>query len=150
MYDFITVHCSATQCLDEIDAKMIGGWHRKRNFNEIGYHFVIKKNGVIEKGRDLSKIGAHVKGHNMRNIGICMVGGVDENNKSVANFTPLQINNLRKLINCLKTTFFILDKNIIGHRDWSPDLNKNGKIESNEWLKDCPCFDVQKFIKGFK
>jgi N-acetylmuramoyl-L-alanine amidase len=31
---------------------------------------------------------------------------------------------------------------IKGHRDFSPDLNKDGKITSNEWIKQCPCFDA--------
>jgi N-acetyl-anhydromuramyl-L-alanine amidase AmpD len=34
-------------------------------------------------------------------------------------------------------------KEIIGHRDASPDLNGDGKITSNEWIKMCPCFDVR-------
>jgi hypothetical protein len=29
-----------------------------------------------------------------------------------------------------------------GHRDWSPDLDHDGKVEPHEWLKMCPCFDV--------
>lgn len=35
------------------------------------------------------------------------------------------------------------DAKIRGHRDLSPDLNRDGRITSNEWLKDCPCFDVR-------
>ncbi|MBP1594036.1 MAG: N-acetylmuramoyl-L-alanine amidase, partial [Bacteroidetes bacterium] len=31
---------------------------------------------------------------------------------------------------------------VTGHRDLSPDLNGNGVIESHEWLKQCPCFNV--------
>ncbi|MBB4042257.1 hypothetical protein GGR06_000016 [Bacteroides reticulotermitis] len=30
-----------------------------------------------------------------------------------------------------------------GHRDLSPDLNRNGEVEPEEWIKACPCFDVQ-------
>ena len=32
---------------------------------------------------------------------------------------------------------------VIGHRDASPDKNKDGRITSNEWVKMCPCFDVR-------
>ena len=33
---------------------------------------------------------------------------------------------------------------VCGHRDLSPDLNGNGEIEPEEWVKQCPCFDVSK------
>jgi N-acetyl-anhydromuramyl-L-alanine amidase AmpD len=31
---------------------------------------------------------------------------------------------------------------VVGHRDLSPDIDKNGKIERWEWIKKCPCFDA--------
>ena len=37
-----------------------------------------------------------------------------------------------------------------GHRDLSPDLNGNGEIEPEEWIKQCPCFDVAKEFEEFK
>ena len=39
---------------------------------------------------------------------------------------------------------------VCGHRDLSPDLNGNGEIEPEEWIKQCPCFDVAKEFKEFK
>ena len=36
---------------------------------------------------------------------------------------------------------------VIGHRDTSPDLNGNGHIEPEEYIKACPCFDVRKWLK---
>jgi hypothetical protein len=30
----------------------------------------------------------------------------------------------------------------MGHRDLSPDLDGNGHIEPDEWMKQCPGFDV--------
>jgi N-acetyl-anhydromuramyl-L-alanine amidase AmpD len=32
---------------------------------------------------------------------------------------------------------------ICGHRDLSPDLNGNGEIEPEEWIKACPCFNAE-------
>ena len=34
-------------------------------------------------------------------------------------------------------------KEVIGHRDASPDTNGDGKVTPNEWIKQCPCFDVR-------
>jgi uncharacterized protein HI_1494 len=35
---------------------------------------------------------------------------------------------------------------ICGHRDLSQDLNGDGTITPNEWIKDCPCFDVLSWL----
>ena len=34
------------------------------------------------------------------------------------------------------------DSWLYGHRDLSSDLNHNGEIEPEEWIKACPCFDA--------
>ena len=36
---------------------------------------------------------------------------------------------------------------IKGHRDYSPDLNGDGIIQRNEWIKECPCFEVSDKLK---
>ena len=38
---------------------------------------------------------------------------------------------------------------VCGHRDLSPDLNGNGEIEPEEWIKQCPCFEVAKEFNEF-
>ena len=40
----------------------------------------------------------------------------------------------------------ISQSRICGHRDLSPDLNGDGTISPNEWIKDCPCFDVWSWL----
>lgn len=35
---------------------------------------------------------------------------------------------------------------ILGHRDLSPDLNNDGKITPNEFIKACPSFDVATWL----
>lgn len=35
---------------------------------------------------------------------------------------------------------------VCGHRDLSLDLNGNGEIEPEEWIKACPCFDVKEAV----
>ena len=36
---------------------------------------------------------------------------------------------------------------VVGHRDLSPDLNHNGEIEPEEWIKECPCFDAATILQ---
>ena len=74
----IIVHCSATRENENFDVAEIRKWHVEgRGWSDIGYHFYIDLYGEIHKGRDISKIGAHCKGHNRNSIGICYCGGVD-------------------------------------------------------------------------
>jgi len=138
----ITVHCSATQNTATVTAERIREWHLEKGWSDIGYHFVIESNGKLKYGRTVDVNGAHVKGHNQNNIGICLVGGVDAMGNPSFNFDPLQMEQLRTVIKTLCWAFNIPRANVKGHRDWSPDLNKDGVISEHEWLKYCPCFEV--------
>ena len=51
--DSIIVHCSATKAGQDFTATDIDRWHRERGFNGIGYHYVIRLDGKLEKGRDV-------------------------------------------------------------------------------------------------
>lgn len=143
---YITVHCSASGPKANLTAKDIDKMHRAKGWLGIGYHYVIRKDGTVEKGRPDDQVGSHVAGHNTGNLGVCYVGGLDSSGKSADTRTPEQIASMIKLLKELKAKYPTVVE-IKGHRDWSPDLNKDGKISSNEWMKDCPCFDVSTFIK---
>lgn len=145
--DKITVHCSATKEGVDITADMIRGWHKAHGWSDIGYHYVIRLDGTLESGRPMSKMGAHVRGHNQNNLGICLIGGLDKNGNAKDTFTDAQYSTLRFLITKLIGSEGVKQENIKGHRDYSPDLNGDGKITSNEFIKQCPCFDVQSKLK---
>lgn len=127
--DYIVVHCSATPPDRDIGVKDIERWHRGQGYIAVGYHFVIKRDGVIEEGRPESVVGAHAKGVNESSIGICLVGGVDKGMKPEDNFTNDQMNSLATLIDMLQTRY--KDAEVIGHRD-VPNTNKA-----------CPSFDAK-------
>lgn len=131
--DFIAVHCSASVPDIKTDAKVIDRWHRQRGFLMIGYHYVIKTDGTVEKGRDEDSIGAHVENFNARSIGICLVGGVDKDQKPVKNYSDDQMVSLLALLKDLRIEH---PKAVIqGHRDF-PNV-----------AKACPCFDVKPWAK---
>lgn len=144
----IVIHCSATVEGQDIDIKLIDEWHRKRGFKKVGYHYVIKLDGEIQKGRAESEVGAHVKGHNFSSIGICYIGGLAKNMKPKDTRTAAQKNSLLSLIKGLKLRY--PDAIVLGHRDYSEDKNKNGIIEPFEWSKACPCFDAIIEYKDFQ
>ncbi len=141
----IVIHCSATAAGKPFRKKDIATWHKKRGFAEIGYHFVIDIDGTIEIGRSLEKNGAHVKNHNVGTIGICYIGGLDADGKAADTRTEVQKEALLELINKLRT-FYPQITAVKGHRDYSPDLDGDGIIEPNEYLKECPCFDVKAWL----
>lgn len=127
--DFIAVHCSATQPFSQIDAAFIDRLHKRRGWSRIGYHYVIKTDGTIERGREEKAEGAHVYGYNDVSIGICMVGGVDETGAPVNNYTPEQFASLQHLVNELLERYPAAT--VQGHRDF-PGVSKA-----------CPCFDAK-------
>lgn len=135
--DFIVVHCAATQPKSDIGAADIDRWHRGQGWQCIGYHFVIRRNGTIEEGREEDKIGSHVQNHNANSIGICMVGGVAADGKTAENnFTPEQFASLKQLVARLKTKY--QNAVVQGHRDF------------HGVAKDCPSFNVKDWAKENK
>ena len=139
--DTIIIHCSATPAGKKLEPADLVKMHRKRGFNGCGYHFYIRRTGEICDMRPVERIGAHCKGHNEGSIGICYEGGLDIKGNPKDTRTAEQKKALKYLIMTLKKEFPI--KEIAGHRDFSPDLNGNGTVEPEEWIKECPCFDVK-------
>lgn len=142
--DLIVVHCSATRSSADIGAREINQWHKDRGWSGIGYHYVIRRAGVIESGRAEAKIGAHAYGHNRHSIGICLIGGLNDEGDEVEGFerafTRAQRSSLITLVTNLRQTYPGAD--VQGHRDLSPDVDGDGIIERHEWLKSCPCFNA--------
>ena len=68
MKDAIIIHCSATRAEQDITAADIESWHRARGFWTIGYHYVIRLDGTIEPGRDVTLDGAHCMGWILFNL----------------------------------------------------------------------------------
>ena len=138
--NLIVVHCSATRADRDVTENDLEVCHRHRGFNGAGYHFYIRKNGDIKNTRPLEKPGAHALGYNAHSIGICYEGGLDVRYRPADTRTEWQKHSLRVLIRTL-----VMDYpgcRVCGHRDLSPDRNGDGRISPEEWVKECPCFEV--------
>ena len=144
--NLIVVHCSATKPTIDIGAHEIRKWHMAKNWSDIGYHNIIRRNGTLEHGRDLARSGAHAKGYNANSLGVCMVGGVDAYGKPENNFTGEQFATLRGYLDTMLEVF--PGSKVLGHRDLSVDLNEDGAITPDEWMKQCPCFDAKEWYYG--
>ena len=128
----IIVHCSATREGENFEVAEIRKWHLARGFNDIGYHFYIDLYGEIHKGRDISKIGAHCKGHNRNSIGICYCGGVEADGK-----TPKDTRNTeqKEALLCVLRTLKAMYPNAVihSHNDFAnkacPSFNATREYE---------------------
>lgn len=139
--NLIVIHCSATRvdrCFTEHDLEEA---HCRRGFEGCGYHFYVRKGGDIKTMRPLERIGAHVHDYNAHSIGICYEGGLDMKGRPADTRTTWQRHSLRVLVRTLLRDY--PGCLVCGHRDLSPDLNGNGEIEPEEWIKACPCFEVK-------
>lgn len=167
----IVIHCSATPSGRPLGqpggpsaAFVIDGWHAQRGFRRtdaaraafqpqlraLGYHAVIDVDGTAWPGRHPREMGAHARGFNAHTLAVCLVGGAERD----AVYTLAQWNRLRALVRLWAADFGIpqrrplnprdieLHGGIVGHRDLSPDLNRDGTVQPHEWLKTCPGFDV--------
>lgn len=125
----LIIHCSAVKPDQTSSASQIGEWHKKRGWKCIGYHYVIRRDGSIERGRPESMVGAHCQNHNQHSIGICYEGGLDANGKPADTRTPEQRASMRALLVELRQSY--PRALIMGHNVFDPQ-------------KACPCFDAAK------
>ena len=128
----IIIHCSATIEGQSITADTIDQWHKKRGWRGIGYHYVIGLDGLIEYGRMVDEIGAHVKSMNADSIGICYIGGLDADKEPKDTRTLEQKESLLDLLKTLKR--LRPAATIHGHNEFAN--------------KACPCFNVKKEYYG--
>ena len=136
----IILHCSATRTTQKYSFRQCKADHLKLGYKDIGYHYYITRDGQVHEGRPLWQVGAHCKGHNQHSIGICYEGGLDAAGYACDTRTKAQRHSMRALLERLTEQF--PSAIIMGHRDLSPDLDGNGHIEPDEWMKQCPGFDV--------
>ena len=132
----IAIHCSATPEGRDIDAATIRQWHKNQGWSDIGYHFVIKLDGTIERGRPESIRGSHVRGFNTGSIGVVYIGGVDSNQKPKDTRTQPQKEAMEQLVRDLVSAY--PGAKVLGHKD-HPNV-----------AKACPSFDAVAWWESVK
>ena len=95
------------------NAKQIGAYHVQHNgWRSIGYHWVVTEDGVGERGREDTEVGAHVGGFNQKSLGLCVAGHAD--------FVPWNQAQVDEVIRkCAQWCgmYRIPVENVIGHRE---------------------------------
>jgi len=129
----IIVHCTASYEGKDMTVEQIRRMHiKERGWSDIGYHYVVYRDGTVHIGRDVNISGAHCTGHNLHSIGVVYVGGLASNGKPKDTRTQAQKDGLLKLLRELKKLY--PKATIHGHREFAK--------------KDCPCFDAKKEYAG--
>lgn len=142
---YIVVHCTAGRDTQTVSGVM--ATFKARGWKNPGYHYLIDRDGKIHQLLPEESIANGTTGYNKNGIHISWMGGVDANLKPVDNRTVVQKIMLKTLVNRMMKKY--PNAKVCGHRDLSPDLNRDGKITPNEWTKACPCFDVRAEYKDF-
>jgi len=135
----IVIHCTATSPSATAQS-ILDGW-RKKGWTSNGYHWLIDRFGFTTRLQDDELVSNGVKGHNSRSIHLCYIGGLVKG-KPTDTRTLEQKETLKMLIDEYLVKY--PNSEVLGHRDLSPDLDKDGIVEPNEWVKSCPCYDVKK------
>lgn len=128
--DHIVIHCAATKPSMDIGLREIRMWHKQQGWLDVGYHFIIRRDGTVEEGRPIDVVGSHVKNHNSNSVGVCLVGGVDEKMKPEANYTDAQWASLVAVVSDLQAKY--PTASVKGHNEFDAG-------------KACPSFNVQKW-----
>lgn len=135
-------HAAASQCnVDDIDR-----WHKQKGYSCIGYHFFIKKDGTIYRGRQENAIGAHAYGSNHNSIGICFEGDFEKEY-----MTDAQVESAKELVAYLKNKYNI--SKVQKHKDVNntscPGKNFRFDEIANSTVKNTVTFaEVKNEVKG--
>lgn len=140
--DLILVHCTATPEGKDYTVDQIRQWHTApkekggQGWSDIGYHYIIYRDGSVHLGRDVDIMGAHCEGHNPHSIGVVYVGGLENiPGKKLAELPPkdtrTDAQRLALLDLLVKLKELYPNAEIAGHRNY----DKKGKL--------CPSFDAK-------
>lgn len=137
----VIVHATETFTNKNIGAIEINNIHKELGHDGIGYHYVIRRDGRLQRGRPVNRKGEHasVNGHDDYSIGIVMVGGLDGPaetpvvRNSAGSFTRAQYTTLEQFIGAFYRQY--PGGQVFGHSD----------VDGNELD---PYFDVVDYIES--
>lgn len=112
--DMIVIHHTGSVEDTDVSAAQIHQWHLNQGWAGIGYHFVIRKDGTIERGRPEDTIGAHAFGENYHSIGIQLSGDF---NTGKPTFNQIESTAILIAYLCGKYSIECNREHIVGHCD---------------------------------
>jgi len=140
----VVAHWTGTYNNQDIGAEEVHEWHKKRGWSGIGYHYIIRRDGRLQRGRPLNKTGAHAgaNGHNKYSIGVSFTAGYNcpsgtkNANKFISadSITPAQMKTFEMFLGAFYDEW--PGGQVFGH----VDTDNKGKVD--------PGFDVQEYARA--
>lgn len=140
---YIVLHCTAGP-VDQSVKDILAYWKKTLGWHRPGYHHLITADGKDHELQPIALPSNGVAGYNSQIINISYTGGVKDG-KPFDTRTLAQLNTMESLV--FKYHAMFPEAKIVGHRDFSPDKNRDGIIQPNEWIKACPSFSVSEWIR---
>lgn len=137
----VVCHWTETPTNKNIGSEEINNLHVDQGLNGIGYHYVIRRDGSIQRGRPVNIEGEHALDHNQRSIAVCFVGGINVPSEtinitqfiSVQSLTRSQFNSFDHFCRAFYNVW--PGGQVLGHSD----------IDN---LTNDPGFDVRAYVKA--
>jgi len=123
----------------DVPIYIVKQWHIARGFNDVGYHLLVRKDGIIEQGRPELEVGAHTAGFNKDSLGVALTGSNRDNWYP----TDEQLESLRKVLSDWKREYNI--SNVYFHRDLN-STSCPGRLRK-EQLQDMEDEDMLSFVE---
>lgn len=140
----VVVHWTGTFLNQDIGSEEVHEWHTQRGFSGCGYHYIIRKDGRLQRGRPINKVGAHAldNGHNNRSIGISFVAGYN-----CMSGTPNRGNYVNSgSIN--EKQFAAFDQFMKNFYKVYPGGQAFGHVDTDDKGKQDPGFDVEEYVNN--
>ena len=138
----VVVHWTDTYSNKNIGSEEINKTHIELGLPSIGYHYVIRRDGSLQRGRPVNEQGEHsvVNGHDQYSVGIVFVGGINVpsgtafsgNYRSVSSLTLSQMNTFKEFCQAFYNRY--PGAQILGHNDI-------------DVLEEDPGFDVRDYVE---
>lgn len=138
--EYIVIHCTGASA-SQTTQSILDFWKNVKKWRAVGYHKLISADGKVEELAKPEQITNGVAGKNSKSYHICYKGG--QGGKD----TRTEAQKLALLEEVKKAKKLFPNAKIVGHRDLSPDLNRDGIITPQEWTKDCPSFEVKDWVR---
>ncbi|GAA4391997.1 N-acetylmuramoyl-L-alanine amidase [Hymenobacter koreensis] len=129
------VHFTGASAAQSVES-ILNHWRNHNMWGSVpGYHILVEPDGTAHRLYPDDKPTYGVAGHNKHSLHVCFIGD--------GAMTAAQEATIIKRLRYW--TKLYPSAEVLGHRDVSPDLDRDGVVEPHEWVKRCPGFSVREW-----
>lgn len=142
----IVMHCSATAADSDYSEEQLERDHNARGIRSpMGYHFYIRKDGRVVRGRDLDEMGAHALPFNRDSWGICYEGGLKPGGRTWRDAMDTRTEEQKAgELDCIRTIIMYIKDNMPGMINVQYGIEIIGHGQLPGVSRECPCYDAKR------